>query len=95
MRTLEKIMDDLLINEKPSHDECYYALMVYKRMFESEHYLFRKELANEERSSEERREKLLDLTYFMYEDAMQLSPKEWLSSSKKNKRKPGVNRFGL
>ncbi|MFZ8009203.1 hypothetical protein ACO1D0_24530 [Bacillus licheniformis] len=47
MRLLSQIIDDLVSGERPSHEECYKALLVYRFMLNIDHRLYREELMKE------------------------------------------------
>lgn len=78
MRKLSEIMDDVIDGKMPSHEECYYALKVYRAMFNIDHRQYREELMNEKRTHEVVRKMKAETSFDMYKGALSKSPKEWL-----------------
>ncbi|RHW31966.1 hypothetical protein [Oceanobacillus profundus] len=82
MRTLYEIVEDMQASKMPTHEECYYALQVYRSMFNIEHRKYREELTRKERSSKWYREQSAELSFDMYKAALSTSPKEWMGEGK-------------
>ncbi|ARC67380.1 hypothetical protein B14_200169 (plasmid) [Bacillus licheniformis] len=78
MRLLSQIIDDLVSGERPSHEECYKALLVYRFMLNIDHRLYREELMKEKRDPEWIRKKKAETSFNMYKGALSSSPNEWL-----------------
>lgn len=78
MRILSEIIDDMIDGKKPTHDECYYALQVYRFMLNIDHRHLREELLNEKRPPEFIRKMKAENSFNMYKGALSKSPKEWL-----------------
>ncbi|GAA4879331.1 hypothetical protein GCM10023310_69350 [Paenibacillus vulneris] len=78
MRILSEIIDDITDGKMPTHEECYYALKVYRSMLNCDHRQLREELLNEKRSPEFIRRVKADTSFGMYKGALSKSPKEWL-----------------
>lgn len=78
MRTLLEIVTDLDDRKMPSHEECYYALKVYRYMHNITHDQLRNELLNEVRSPEYIRNLRAENSYDTFHNALSMSPKEFL-----------------
>lgn len=51
MRLLSQIIDDLVSGKRPSHEECYQALQVYRFILNKDHRSYREELMKEKKRS--------------------------------------------
>lgn len=78
MRILSEIIDDIIDGKMPTHEECYYALKVYRAMLNNDHRHLREELMRENRSPEFIRKMKVETSFDMYKGALSKSPKEWL-----------------
>ncbi|WP_094699966.1 hypothetical protein [Brevibacillus laterosporus] len=78
MRILSEIIDDVIDGKMPTHEECYYALKVYRAMLNIDHRQFREELLSEKRSPEFIRKMKAEGSFYMYKDALSAIHKEWL-----------------
>ncbi|MBU5262166.1 hypothetical protein [Bacillus atrophaeus] len=78
MRLLSEIIDDVVSGERPSHEECYQALQVYRLMLNIDHRSYREELMKEKRDPEWIRKKKAETSFNMYKDALSISPDKWL-----------------
>lgn len=78
MRTLLEIVTDLEDSKMPTHEECYYALKVFRCMYTINTRQLRNEYLSETRAPEYirqlRAENLLD----NFHHALSMSPKEFL-----------------
>lgn len=77
MRTLAEIIDDVIDGKMPTHEECYWALQVYRYMFNIDHRMLRDELLKEKRSSEFIRREKAEISFKMFKEALSQSPKKW------------------
>lgn len=80
MRKLEDIMDDVLNDKMPTHEECYYALRVYRVMFNMDHRLLMNELTKpkDELGPDSLRWDQADISFERLKGALGQSPKKWL-----------------
>ncbi|CDQ41842.1 hypothetical protein [Virgibacillus salexigens] len=85
MRTLYEIAVDMIEGRKPTHNECYYALQVYRNMFNIEHRQHREELLKENRTPEWIRKQKAENSFNMFKGALGKSPKEWLGVKEETK----------
>lgn len=76
MRKLSEIVDDCIENKMPTHEECYYALQVYRRMLNMDHQNVRK-LALTQQNDFYKKE-IAELSFSMYKGALAMPPKAWL-----------------
>lgn len=83
MRILSDIVEDLTDGQMPSHEECYYALQVYRLMFNMEHRQLRDELLKERRAPESMRKIRANNSFNSFKGALSKSPKEWLGVDSK------------
>ena len=78
MRTLYEIIDSAKSGDMPTHEECYYAMLVYEFMFTMDHIRLREELLAENRPPEMIRKLFAENSFRMYKGALDKSPKEYL-----------------
>ncbi len=82
MRVLSEIIDDMIDGKMPSHEECYWALQVYRHMLNIDHRMLRKELLEEKRSPEFLRKRKAETSFKMYKGALSVTPKQWMGENK-------------
>ncbi len=81
MRTLEEIIDSAKNGEMPTHEECYYAMLVYEAMFNIDHRHLREVLLSNKPQTKITKtiNKLrAENSFNMYKGALNKPPKEWL-----------------
>lgn len=80
MRTLLEIIEDAKDGNMPSHEECYYAMLVYSWMFNFEHRELQ-ELLNSETEIKPFIKKLkADNSFDMFKNALNKSPKDYIGN---------------
>lgn len=77
MRTLNEIVEDLIANKMPTHEECYWALQAYRYMLNMDHRMLREELMKEKRAPEFARREKAELSFQMYKNALSQAPDVW------------------
>lgn len=77
MRILEDIIDDVAEDKMPSHEECYYALKVYRFLFNMDHQRLRAELLREKRSPDYIRQMNASNSFDTYKTALSMPPKDF------------------
>ena len=51
MRTLYEITEDAKAGNRPTHEECYWAMLCYSELFYSDHRALRETLLSEKQPS--------------------------------------------
>lgn len=78
MRTLLEIIESAKDGEMPTHKECYWAMLAFNALLNSDHQQLMKTLLAEKPASEFIRKLKADNSFNAYKGALNKSPKEWM-----------------
>ncbi|AIF52033.1 hypothetical protein [Pelosinus sp. UFO1] len=92
MRTLSEIIESAKDGKMPSYEECYWAMLCYESMFNTDHRALREALLNEKPPQEFIRKLKADNSFNMYKNALNKPPKEFLGPNN-DPSNPGYQEF--
>ena len=78
MRTLSEIIDSAKDGNMPSHEECYWAMLVYNSMFIMEHRQYNEALLVEKPAPDFIRKMKAENSFNTYQNMLRKSPKEFM-----------------
>jgi len=81
MRTLYDIITSAKDGDMPTHEECYWAMLLYETMLNMDHRNLREELSGEKPTPEFIKNLKLENSHRMYYTALNKSPKDYLGKS--------------
>lgn len=81
MRTLSGIIESAKDGNMPSHEECYWAMLCYSWLLNTDHRQLREALLAEKPAPEFIRKLKAENYFNMYKSALNKSPKEFMGPS--------------
>jgi hypothetical protein len=81
MRTLSEIIESAKDNNMPSHEECYWAMLCYEAMLNTDHRALREVLLKEKPMQEFIRKLKAETSFKMYKNALNKPPRDFLGPS--------------